>query len=115
MSSSQLDLDLDGLASTPVTPAERHGTIDERFKSFHEKNPHVYGILVMLARRAKNKGRTRIGMKMLYEVARWHFYINARVEDEYVLNNDYTSRYARLINDNEPDLHGIFEMRRLRA
>jgi hypothetical protein len=115
MGASQLEFDLDGLASTPFSPSESHGSIDDQFASFHKNNPHVYQLLVTLARRAKSRGRNRIGIKMLYEVARWHFYLNAKDEDGYTLNNNYTSRYARLIEEKEPDLQGMFEFRKLRT
>jgi hypothetical protein len=99
----------------PIVQTSSAGSIDEAFQMFHAANPQVYELLVDLARRAKGRGRTRIGMKMLYEVARWHFYLSANKDDEYMLNNNYTSRYARLIQDREPDLSGMFETRRLRS
>jgi hypothetical protein len=34
---------------------------------------------------------------------------------EWKLNNNYRSRFARLIMDNEPDLAGVFETRELKA
>lgn len=102
-------------AAQPIVHPRGGKTIEEAFLAFHEANPHVYELLVSLARKAKARGRSRIGMKMLYEVARWHFYLNAKSEDEYALNNNYTSRYARLMQDREPDLADMFETRKLNA
>lgn len=88
--------------------------IEMAFRAFHQKNPDVYAKLVDLARRAKRAGKTNIGIGMLYEVVRWDYYLTTS-DDDFKLNNNYRSRYARLIMDAEPDLAGIFHLRELRA
>jgi hypothetical protein len=92
----------------------QHLTIDEAFAVFHEANPWVYKALVRLARRYLTTGRTRIGAKALFEVLRWEWSM-ATVDDEFKLNNNFTSRYARLIMATEPDLADVFEVRELRT
>ena len=89
-------------------------TIDARFQAFHQQNPHVFALLVRLAREAQQRGARRIGAKALMERARWDLALETS-GDEYRLNNDYTSRYARLIADTHPDLAGLFQFRRLAA
>jgi hypothetical protein len=69
---------------------------------------------VKLAREARAAGRTRVGLKELYEVARWNLRLATR-GDDYCLNNDYTASYARLIQEQEPDLAGLFETRTRRT
>lgn len=97
----------------PETIAE--ATIEERFLAFHEANPHVYRSLVALARQMRAGGRARVSIKLLIERLRWEYAMRTtRPEGEYAINNDYTSRYARLIMASNPDLAGIFELRRLR-
>lgn len=88
--------------------------LDRQFAEFHAANPRVYEELVVLARQAKAVGRHKIGIKMLYEVVRWHRFIST-VGDEYKVNNNYHSRYARLIMKREKDLDGIFELRELKS
>lgn len=88
--------------------------IQVRFLEFHGKNPAVYERLVRLARQAKERGKSRISVKMLYEVVRWYHFLET--EDEtavFKLSNDYHSRYARLIMKQEPDLDGLFATKRL--
>ena len=34
---------------------------------------------------------------------------------DFKVNNNFASRYARIIMDNEPDLHGLFELRKIRT
>lgn len=88
-------------------------TIRSRFRAFHAENPLVYHELVALAKDLRRRGHDRIGIGMLFEVLRWKRMLATR-GDEFKLNNDYRSRYARLIMFREPDLRGIFETRRIR-
>lgn len=81
---------------------------------FHWANPHVYSGLVKLARQARRAGRKKIGIGMLFERMRWEIFINT-TGDDYKLNNNYRSRYARLIMDTESDLQGMFEVRGLKS
>jgi len=94
---------------------ERGQTLDERFQKFHEQNGWVYTALVRLARETLAAGRTRCGIKMLFEVLRWQWELATISDDEFRLNNNHTSRYARLIMSREPDLEGFFEIRELKA
>lgn len=89
-------------------------SIDSAFWNFHHKHPEVYEGLVRLAYQAVNAGRERIGIKMLFEVLRWEWIITGLPDasEEFKLNNNYTSRYARLIME-EPGLQDLFETRRL--
>jgi len=88
-------------------------TIDAQFEEFHRNNPEVYEELVRLARQMKARGHKRIGIKMLWEVLRWERAMKTTDQTEWKLNNNYTSRYARLIMENEPDLKGFFVTRGL--
>lgn len=92
---------------------DRPRSIEERFMAFHANNPAVYRELVLRAREARAAGR-RVGIRMLWERMRWTFYVERREED-FKLNDQYTSRYARLIMEQEPDLARFFETRTLRA
>lgn len=93
---------------------DRHRTIDERFLAFHLDNPGVYARLVSLTRKAKARGRQRIGIQMLFEVIRWETMLRTTdTSSEFKINNDYASRYARMIMRRNPDLDGMFETRRL--
>lgn len=98
-----------------IEPSCFEESIERRFRQFHQHNPKVYEQLVELAREAKHSGRHRIGIKMLWEVARWNLSRDLRYDEAFKLPNDYHSRYARLIMEQEQDLRGIFETRQLRS
>lgn len=91
-------------------------SIDERFAAFHDENPHVYTELVALARRAHARGYRRIGIELLFAKLRWDRMMQTRADAfGFKLNDHFTSRYARLIMEQEPDLDGLFRTRALRA
>lgn len=91
-------------------------SIDDRFHQFHTDHPEVYDEIVRLARQVKTAGRERVGMKLLFEVIRWNRMLSGVKDAEgFKLNNVYTSRYARLVMEQEPDLSGFFETRELQS
>ena len=96
-------------------PESEDLNIEQAFAKFHTTNPHVYKNLVLMARQLTKKGRKRIGIKMLFEALRWsHMLVNDPSSD-FKLNNNFTSRYARLIAANEHDLSSVFQFRELKA
>jgi len=90
-------------------------SIEERFREFHAAHPEVYTELVKLARQAKAAGRTRIGMKLLFEVVRWNSVVNPDRDGDFKINNIFSSRYVRMIKRHEPDLAEMFATRELRS
>jgi hypothetical protein len=92
-----------------VTTRER---LTAAFIEYDRQNPHVYARLRELALQAKATGRPKLGIGMLFEVLRWEHYL-ATAGDEFKLNNNYRSRYARLLMHREPTLVGFFDVREL--
>lgn len=87
-------------------------TRSERFERFHEANPAVYVALVESARSFRRQtGRDRCGMSLLFARVRWVLAVETD-EGEPALNNDYLPFYSRLIMAREPDLSGMFDVRR---
>ena len=89
-------------------------TIQQKFTKFNRENPIVYRELVRLARVAKVQGLHQYGAKAMLEVLRFNFILK-RQGLAFKINNNFTSRYARLINQREPDLLNFFETRKLKA
>lgn len=98
------------------SPDFKNLSLSERFQVFHKLNPAVYNMLARLARKAVAQGKRRVGIGMLWEVMRWEIWLDTTdAGSEFKLNNDYRSRYARMIMETEPDLAGIFETRKLKT
>jgi hypothetical protein len=97
---------------TQPTSFNQFAPIAERFEQFHAENPRVYETLRNLARQwIASTGRTKLGMKALFERARWELVI-ATKDPDFVLNNNFTAYYARLLMHQESDLAGLFDLRR---
>ena len=108
----QLQMRMDFL---PLTEPEDAGeSIEEQFRAFHAANPHIYRLLRALALDYKRSGQSHCGIKMLYEVLRYRSGVYTTGEP-YKLNNNFTSLYARMLMDREPELRGFFEIRERRA
>lgn len=91
-------------------------TSESRFLEFHRKNPKVYALLVEYARRAKQRGYRTYGIGALWEIVRWDKHTLFTVgSDQWRMNNNFRSRYARLIMQQEPDLEGFFHLRELHS
>lgn len=89
-------------------------TIEEQFNIFHEENPNVYKQLEQMSWQLYNAGQKKIGIGMLFEVLRWRSMLKT-TGDAYKLNNNYRSRYVRLLIDNNPEFNGFFECRSLKS
>jgi hypothetical protein len=88
-------------------------SLSQQFEDFHRANPSVYNSLSILTRQWLRSGRGHLGMKMLFEVLRWQ---TAMATDDphsdFKLNNNYTSRYARMLDAEFP---GVFQLRELKS
>lgn len=99
-------------------PGPDAGTIAGRFERFHAAHPEVYAELAKLARQVRARGHHKYSIKGLFEIVRFNAAVG-RVEgdiaDPFVLNNDFSALYARLLMEQEADLAGMFETRHRRA
>lgn len=88
-------------------------TLEEKFLDYHAANPQVFSEFVKLAERAKAEGRRHFGAKFLLEKIRWDSPVAA--QDLYKVNNNFPSRYVRLLAKTRPDLAIMFATRKLKA
>lgn len=98
----------------PCAPGRRL-TIQQRFQAYHEANPQVYNALLSLAWRYHRTLGEWPGIGMLWEVARWELALETRTPDRFRMNNNYRSRYARLMIEQKDVPVDAFELRKLRA
>jgi len=83
-----------------------------RFAKYHQDNPQIYRAFNLFAWEAINKGRKYYGAKALMEVVRWKTTVEG--SGIFKINNNYTSRYARMWEANNPQHEGFFRKRLLR-
>lgn len=91
-------------------------TIQAQFEEFHRKNPQVYRWLEYFTAQAVERGKHKLGIRMLWERVRWEVYMSTDdPSSEYKINDHYHSRYVRLLVSEHPEYKDLFEMRRLRT
>ena len=101
---------MDPIVATP----KKDLSIEERFRLFDQANPHVYQVLEQMALDLAARGHQRIGVKMLWETLRYRYAMQTNGDEDYCLDNNYTSRFARKLARN-PMLAERIEMRQLKA
>ena len=89
-------------------------SIDFKFREFHAANPQVFLALERLAARWFARGKRKCGVGALWEVMRWEMALSTE-GDDFKLNNNYRSRYVRLLIKHHPDWEDRFEIRQLRS
>lgn len=106
----------DWTEATPEPVPERKLTIDERFEIYDRENPEIYAEFCRLARQLRDRGYSHYGAKGIIEVLRYHRAVDSRPEDQYKLNDHFTSRYVRKLIEEDPSFgNGFFELRVLKS
>lgn len=91
-------------------------TIEARFQAFRRGHPEVYAALREIAFSLLDQGWEHFGISTCWEVVRYRTMLGAGPgEDRFKLNDNYKSRYARLLADQEPRLAEVFHLRALRS
>ena len=87
-------------------------TLQEKFELYHRENPHILPLLVRFVNEAKASGRKHYSINAIFERIRWHLDIET-TGDVFKLNNNYRSRYVRLLEKEHPEYDGFFFKRAL--
>lgn len=101
----------DSTQATPET-ADPGATTTERFLAFHQANPHVYTTLLRLAREWRHRGKSKCGISLLYSRVRWELSLELATADAFEMNDHYQAFYARALMHFNPELAGLFDLRR---
>lgn len=89
--------------------------IQVRFELFHTSNPHIFEAFYAAALDLKRQGRKRYGAKAIYEHMRFHQGLSTSGGD-FKLDNNFTSRYARLLLTTYPgEFDDFLELRKLKT
>ena len=96
-----------------VPEHEPEASISERFEAFHAANGHVLTAIARLFDDVRAHGGDRFSVKAAFEILRWQ---GMRTTGQpYVLNNDFTAPYGRLLADEYPHLAPMLRLRERRA
>jgi len=71
-------------------------------------------MFVKYARIVKDSGFNKFSIWAIANRVRWHYDFEIKGTYKYKISNDLLSRYSRRIMENEPDLKGFFNTKRLK-
>jgi hypothetical protein len=100
---------------TIATPKVKK-TIGQRFAEFHAAHPFVYDWIRYYADHARQKGFSRYSAHLLIHIIRWSINMQHGPGKTFGINDQFASRYARLLMHNEPGAFaGFFELRKIKT
>lgn len=85
-----------------------------KFLEYHRDNPHVYELFKEFALQIIKSGHKNFSARGIFHRIRWETYTDDRFEPLKV-NNNYSSGYARLFEQDYPEHKGFFRKRKLTA
>jgi hypothetical protein len=85
--------------------------ITEAFWVFHRSHPEVFGLFCRFTYELIRRGYTNGSAKLVFERIRWETMV--QTDGKVKINNNFTSRYARLFEKRNPQHKGFFRKRRL--
>jgi len=85
--------------------------LEVAFKTYHFNNPHIYNQFESMAFALIRAGRNHYGAKAIFEAMRYETAISGN--DDFKINNNYTSRYVRMFDKAHPGFSGFFRKRLL--
>ena len=88
----------------------RQKSIDERFAKFDARNPQVWQAFVKHTLRLIARGRVRYSADAILHVIRYDHDVSTS-GDDWKINNNFSSRYARKFARHHPEHAEFFEQR----
>lgn len=90
-------------------------SIQEAFEAFDREHPEVYARFRNLAADLLNKGHARYSADALLHVIRWHYALQGPRPEDFKINNNFSSRYARKLASEDERFAEFFETRVLKS
>ena len=89
-------------------------TIQEQFLTFHRKNPAIYDYFKQFALEMQ-RSRGLISANMVINRIRWEVMVKTKSDDGFKVNNNFSSRYARMFIDEFPEHKDRISFREVRT
>lgn len=100
-------------------------TIQENFEDFHAANPHVYEMFIFFFKELLRLGHKRISPRFVMERIRWEMMAptiaspgagwHVSAGKPFKINNNFSSRYARLLLKMHPAAEKVIEIREIKT
>jgi hypothetical protein len=110
-------------ATSIITLPSRQGNLfavvnDTNYKKFcvfHAEFPKVYELFERFSLNLIQRGRTKLGAKMIIERIRWEMATDGSRDAEGLkINNNYTCYYSRLFVERHPQYKEYFDFREVK-
>lgn len=88
-------------------------TIPEAFEDYQYENPEIYRYFSKYAFELIHSGMKKISAKLIIERVRWEIIMETK-PDRFKINNVFTSYYARLFVQHNPEHKNKFEFRKIK-
>jgi len=98
-------------ATRKPPPGTRAEQIYKQWVTFHRANPRVYELFEYYTFQTIQAGHKRYSADAVVHRIRWHVNIETRPVDEFKINNNFVSYYARLFMRKNRQYSGFFETR----
>ena len=82
--------------------------LQEKFKVYHDENPHIYEAFEKYARLAASRRKNFAAITIINRI-RWDTMLEGN--DEFKVNNNYAAYYGRLFEEQNPQYAGFFRKR----
>jgi len=89
-------------------------SIQQKFEDFDIAHPEVYTHFQDFANQIRGAGHTKYGAKTIIERIRWEIDLKSS-DGEFKINNNFISRYARKLINEDPAFEGFFNLREIRT
>jgi len=86
-----------------------------RFEIFHREHPEVYELFTRFALQVAATGRGRFSARAIFHRIRWFTAIETNDPDGFKINSIWSPFYARMFEQDHPELAGFFEKRKASA
>ena len=84
----------------------------EAFRTHHRANPAIWELFAEYAKKIQQAGHKKYSAKAIMERVRWHYdEQKGPAVDGFIINNSFTSYYARLLVVADPSFKDFFDFR----
>lgn len=85
--------------------------LPRQFREYDMANPQIYELFKRFSLEAIKAGRRKLSASLITERIRWEVFVVVDTDDEFKINNNWRSFYARKFMNEFPEYDGVFATR----
>ena len=95
--------------------AFKYPWINDKFKTFHEKNPLIFKLFMHKTKQLIDAGHKKYSAWAVFNSIRWDNDISTKRIDNFKIANDYIARYVRLLEVVNPKFKGFYDTKPMKC